>query len=863
MIFQKQYLFKLFSFFLLLTFILLYHSCDFYSPKRTIDLTKDQWHFSSTDDSLKGKAYLPGSIQMDLLKNKMIPPPYYRLNETKLQWIGKRDWIYQTTFDVPGDIYKLKNLELLFKGLDTFAKIFLNDSLVLTANNFFREWKLPVKKLLRSRNNKLKIVFRSPLKVIKKIKNEVKIPLMTDYAYVRKPAYHFGWDWGPVFVTEGVWRPVELTAWQVARIKNVWIVQKEISREKAVLDFVYQIEADAEITAKLNLKCLTNNAGKNKIVILKKGNNEIHFPFEINKPKLWWTNGLGEAFLYKFVSTLIYAGNKIDEVKSRTGLRTLRLVQKPDSLGKSFYFELNGVPVFAKGANYIPQDMFLNRPTKKNYEYIVKQAKAANMNMLRVWGGGIYEKDLFYDLCDENGILVWQDFMFACSMYPGDKEFLNNVKQEAIDNVVRLRNHPCIALWCGNNEVSQGWRDWGWQKQYSKGERKKLYGDYVKLFEELLPSVVEQYDSGRAYWPSSPLFGWGYPLKSGGDVHYWGVWHGQQPFENFNKSRYIGRFMSEYGFQSCPEMSSIKKFTKPSDWDIHSEVMLLHQKHRIGYPVIDKYIKWYFNWPKDFEAYLYVSQVLQAYGIGTAIEAHRRAMPFCMGTLYWQLNDCYPVTSWSSIDYYGKWKALHYKAQGLYKPVLISPVVKDDNLKLFIVSDKLKSLPSTLSLKLFDFNGQLLKELKKPVIIEPNTSKVYLTLKTKDFLRGADPSNIVLRISLFNNNLEIATKNFFFVKPKHLNLQKPAIEFSAVKIPGGFQLTFTSNKLAKSVFLSTEDGKGFFTKNFFDLIPDIPVKLNYKTKDKNFFPKRDIKIYSLYDSYLHKPLNVTSVKSSF
>ncbi len=800
---------------------------------------------------------------MDLLKNKMIPPPYYRLNETKLQWIGKRDWIYQTTFDVPRNIYKLKNLELNFKGLDTFAKIFLNDSLVLTANNFFREWKLPVKKLLRSRNNKLKIVFRSPLKVIEKIKKEVKIPLMTDYAYVRKPAYHFGWDWGPVFVTEGVWRPVELTAWQVARIKNVWIVQKEISREKAVLDFVYQIEADAEITAKLNLKCLTNNAGKNKIVILKQGNNEIRFPFEINKPKLWWTNGLGEAFLYKFVSTLIYAGNKIDEVKSQTGLRTLKLVQKPDSLGKSFYFEINGVPVFAKGANYIPQDMFLNRPTKKNYEYIVKQAKAANMNMLRVWGGGIYEKDLFYDLCDENGILVWQDFMFACSMYPGDKEFLDNVKQEAIDNVVRLRNHPCIALWCGNNEVSQGWRDWGWQKQYSKGERKKLYGDYVKLFEELLPSVVEQYDSGRAYWPSSPLFGWGYPLKSGGDVHYWGVWHGQQPFENFNKSRYIGRFMSEYGFQSCPEMSSIKKFTKPSDWDIHSEVMLLHQKHRIGYPVIDKYIKWYFNWPKDFEAYLYVSQVLQAYGIGTAIEAHRRAMPFCMGTLYWQLNDCYPVTSWSSIDYYGKWKALHYKAQQLYKPVLISPVMKDDNLKLFIVSDKLKSLPSTLSLKLFDFNGKLLGEMKKPVIIEPNTSKVYLTLKTKDFLRGADFSNIVLRISLFNNNLEIAKKNFFFVKPKHLNLQNPAIESSAVKIPNGFQLTFTSNKLAKSVFLSTEDGKGFFTKNFFDLIPGIPVKLNYKIKNKNFFPKRDIKIYSLYDSYLHKPLNVTSVKPSF
>ncbi len=832
----------------LVTFLFIFKGCSTYPSKKVLNLSKADWHFAQADSNLEGKAFVPGSVQMDLLKNKLIPPPYYRTNENKLQWIGEKDWIYFTSFSVPATLLRRQKIDLIFKGLDTFAEIFLNDSLILKSDNFFRSYSVDVTRLLKPKN-KLKIFFHSPLKVIEKKKKEEPIPLTEDYAYVRKPAYHFGWDWGPRFITEGIWQPVELIAWSVAEIKDVQVVQRKLTKEKALLDFVFTVKSEVNRAFELQVKCLTTGKSVAKRVQLKNGNNKKVLRFVVENPKRWWTNGRGEPFLYSFLAELNFANNTIDKKPVRTGLRTLRLVQKPDSLGKSFYFELNGVPLFAKGANYIPQDVFLNRPTKEQYERLILQVKNANMNMLRVWGGGFYEKDLFYDLCDENGILVWQDFMFACSMYPGSKEFISNVQKEAIENVVRLRNHPCIALWCGNNEVAIGWKDWGWPKNYSRKDSAKLYGDYKKLFENVLPSVVSRFDSGRAYWSSSPLFGWGYPVYAGGDVHYWGVWHGQQTFENFEKKKYIGRFMSEYGFQSCPELSSIKKFTLPEDRELNSTVMLLHQKHRIGYPVIDKYLKWYYKWPKNFDSYLYVSQALQAYGIGKAIESHRRTMPFCMGTLYWQLNDCYPVASWSSIDYYGKRKALYFKVKELYSPILISPKRKGNNVKILIVSDKLKGEQATLNLTLMNFAGEKLKGVEKPVIIKPNTSKVYFTFNIQQLLEGADTSSVFLKIKLAKRRNILAKKYFFFVFPKNLKLKAPQIKVCSKAVSQGFSLTLSSKSLAKDVFLATVDGEGEFDNNFFDLIPTEPITVFLKTEAKNFNPSKELLIYSLYDSY--------------
>ncbi len=834
---------------ILLSLIIFTMACKEENKLIRQDLSNGEWTFRQADSSLTGKAHVPGCIHTDLLTEGLIEDPYYRDNEKKLQWIGEKTWIYSTTFDVQDNVLKMNNICMLFKGLDTYANIYLNDSLLLAADNFFREWKVDVRSVLKPKGNSINVEFLSPVEINKKKKQKSQIPLFNDYVYTRKPAYHFGWDWGPVFITAGIWKPIVIEAWDNVRFRNMHIIQQHLSDEEAKLNLIYEVEADDESEATLEVRCLENNSQTKQQVRLTKGVNKIEIPFAINNPKRWWSNGLGDAYLYKFQSNLIINGTTVDEINERIGLRALELVQKPDSIGKSFHFELNGVPVFMKGANYIPQDLFLNRPTENDYKNVINQAVAANMNMLRVWGGGFYENDIFYNLCDENGILVWQDFMFACSMYPGDTAFLENVKQEAVQNVKRLRNHPSIALWCGNNENYIGWKDWRWSNRYSKEDSTQLWQDYEKLYHELLANVIKENDSKTFYWPSSPLFGWGYPVNTEGDVHYWGIWHAQEPFENFQKPEFTGRFMSEYGFQGCPEMSSVKKFTLEEDWDINSPVMLMHQKHRIGYPVIDKYFNWYYKKPKDFEAYLYLSQVQQAFGIGIAFEAHRRAMPHCMGTLFWQINDCYPVTSWASIDCYGKWKALHYKTRELYKEVLVSPFVENERINIYVVSDKLTPIDAKIELKLYDFSGEVLNEAVQTVKIGANKSKIYFSETVSGFLKGSKKNEVVLVAKVTANNETLAQKKYYFVHPKELNLKKAGIKMTSNKIENGFELTFSSQSLAKDVFLSTENGDGFFTTNFFDVIPGNPVKLKFEINKDNFEPEKEVEIYSLIDSF--------------
>ncbi len=814
-----------------------------------MDLSKAEWKFHEKGSDKILPAKVPGCVQMDLLANGEIPDPYYRTNEDSLQWIGEKDWVYQTEFRAAPGIMKMDNVELVFKGLDTYADVYLNNAPVLKADNFFREWRVNAKPLLKEGKNTLEIRFTSPIKVNKEKKEKSRIPLEYLYAYTRKPAYHFGWDWGPVFVTQGIWQPVLLEGWNNARIRNMWIYQNGLTDKKADLTLLYEIEADKDVEVEITAVCENTGQKEQNVFHLKKGMNKAGLFFTIENPKRWWTNGLGDPYLYTFKTEMKINRRTVDSISGRTGLRTLKLVQKPDSLGKSFYFELNGVPVFMKGANYIPQDMFLNRPTIETYKRTIKDAVDANMNMLRVWGGGFYEKDIFYDLCDENGLLVWQDFMFACAMYPGDEHFLKNVKEEAIQNVKRLRNHPSIALWCGNNEVSVGWRHWGWPKKYNKADSAKVWHDYEKLFEQILPEVIRKYDPERFYWPSSPSTNWDGRVNTEGDVHYWGVWHGQEPFEEFKKPENIGRFMSEYGFQSLPEMSSIKKFTIPEDRDIHSQVMLTHQKHRIGYPVIDKYIKWYYRFPKDFRAYLYISQLLQSYGMDMAIEAHRRSMPRCMGTLYWQLNDCYPVASWSSVDYYGKWKALHYRVRDIYRKILVSPVIEKNRLNVYVISDARQPLNGTLEMKLYDFKGKLVKSVKKDTEVAPNSSQIYYSVPAGKFLNGHAKNDVILTAKFTGENGQQAENHFFFVYPKNLMLQKGKISFTSQKVENGYELTFTSDIFAKEVFLSTDDGKGFFTVNFFDLIPGQPVTTVFQIDEEIPDLQKAVKVYSLVDSY--------------
>jgi beta-mannosidase len=484
--------------------------------------------------------------------------------------------------------------------------------------------------------------------------------------HTRKPGYHYGWDWGPRLVSSGIWRPITLEAWNEVRIENLKIVQNEVESDRACLTAVFEVESKCATSASLGILLGSEMVGFQK-VMLRPGLHAYEVPFHIDFPKLWWCNGLGDAHLYSLTAKLLLK-ERVITCTERVGIRTIELVQEKDDVGSSFYFKLNGVPVFMKGANYIPNDIYQTRVSDEKYRKVIETARDSNFNMLRVWGGGFYENDLFYELCDEAGILVWQDFMFACAMFPGHEAFVENVRQEAVDNVRRLRNHPCLALWCGNNEIVVAWERWGWkERELEIGEEHatRIWRDYEHLFHEVLAQVVDEHDPARSYWSSSPTVEPGVPSSlTSGDEHYWGVWHQKQPYETY--STHIGRFMSEYGFQSFPELRTVKEYALPEDFGLLTDVMKAHQRSPVGNEAIEHYMLQSYRQPRDFEEFLYVGQVLQAELIKYAVEAHRRAMPYCMGTLYWQLNDCWPVASWSSMDSSLRWKALQYFVKKSY-----------------------------------------------------------------------------------------------------------------------------------------------------------------------------------------------------
>jgi beta-mannosidase len=483
-----------------------------------------------------------------------------------------------------------------------------------------------------------------------------------------------------------------------------------------------------------------------------------------------------------------------------------------------------------KGANYIPQNSFQNKVTLHQYEKLISDVVTSNMNMLRVWGGGIYEKDVFYDLCDAKGILVWQDFMFACAMYPGDVAFLKNIKEEATQQVKRLRNHASIALWCGNNESAEGWKRWGWQKNRTEKEKKEIWNDYLAVFDTILPNVVAEF-SETTYWETSPKYGRGNPkYKTAGDAHDWWVWHDGYPFEHFENN--APRFMSEFGFQSFPSFETIKYINQKDSINLQTAAIKSHQKHAKGFQLIAEYMKRNYNIPTNDDDYLYVSQLLQAKGVVMGIEAHRRAKPTNMGTLYWQLNDCWPAISWSSIDYFGNWKALQYKAKKAFENVLISTILENNSVQTFVINDTFDPIQNVLKLKVVDFYGKEIWSDSKEIEVLENSSKSFYDFS----LDSIDQESSVL-ITEFNNQ----TSFYYFAKPKDLNLPKSAIEKEIVKTKKGFSIRLKSSVLQKEVFLFTKE-KGHFSDNFFDLMPN---KIKVITFKSDIEALSDLKIKTL------------------
>jgi len=815
-------------------------------------------------------AQVPGVVHTDLLHNKLIPDPFDRNNEFHLQWVGLADWEYQTTFQVDTSALTHEHIDLVFEGLDTYADVYLNEQTILHCDNMFRRWRIPAKTLLKAGPNTLRIEFHSAVeKMLPYVKSlPYVLPSISTHnfgneegiataPYTRKAPYNYGWDWGPRFLTEGIWKSVRLESWDKLRIENFHIHQQNINTDIANVTAELDIETGRATTATLGLAhdelSASQMTDESQTLQLNAGINHISVPVRIISPKLWYPVGYGPQNRYRFSASIKFGREVVARAETRTGLRSIELRRVADQWGKSFEFVVNGISVFAKGADVIPFDSFPNRVTPEIHRKILQSARNAHMNMVREWGGGYYESDDFYDICDELGIMVWQEFMFGGDMVPGDVAFQENVRQEAIDQIKRLRDHPSIVIWCGNNEVETGWHHWGDRQEFKESisaeQRERVWQDYVILFADILKSTVAQYADPTPYTPSSPSANFEEvpDNQHNGDMHYWQVWHAQAPASDYTEQ--FPRFMSEFGFQSFPEMRTIRSFAKPEDFDIRSTVMQAHQKNKGGNERILTYMLREYRQPKDFESYVYLSQVQQAEIIKIGAEHLRRQRPRTMGSLYWQLNDCWPVASWASIDYFGRWKALHYYARRFYDDLLISPFLHDDKVDVYVVSDKLQPLSGMIRMRLLDFSGNVLLEQSKEVQIPAQSSAIYFTVDKTTWTAKGDPRRSFLVFDLAVDKKNVSRNLVFFDVTHNLELPAPDIETAVSESGGEYTVTLKSPKLARNVYLSFGNLDVEVSDNYFDILPGEPATVRIKTSATLEVLKSELKSTSLTDAF--------------
>ncbi|TND09836.1 MAG: beta-mannosidase [Bacteroidetes bacterium] len=775
----------------------------------------DKWNFRKKTDAIGLPAQVPGTVHQDLLKNFKIRDPFYGTNEKNAQWIENTDWEYKHVFSFDLKRSGEDHVELVFEGLDTYANVYLNDTLILQADNMFRSWRVDIKKQLKQGTNEIRVVFESAVRKGKEAAQKLPYTLPGDEKiFTRKAQYQYGWDWGPRLVTCGIWKPVYIETWRSGRLSDLHL-DYTVRGQKVTGTFTAQLEGAGPGSYEMIVAdgMTGNTIGRSELNI----KNNINVPVQlrtaivIDSVRPWWCSGYGAQEIYRFRIFIRANGKEIARKDYQTGFRELKLVREKDQQGESFYFLLNGVPVFAKGANWIPGDNFLPRMTAEKYRSLLTEAKASNMNMLRVWGGGVYEQ------------------------------------------VIRLRSHPCIALWCGNNEIDEGWHNWGWQKQYkySATDSARIWNDYQLLFEKTLRPIVEE-NTGAAYWPSSPSIGWGRSESlRRGDAHYWGVWWGMEPFSAYEKK--VGRFMSEYGFQGMPAMSTIRKFAEEKDFDLQSAVMKQHQKHPAGYQTIQTYLERDYKKPKDFESYVYISQLLQAEGMRKAIDAHRRARPWCMGTLYWQFNDCWPVTSWSGIDYYGNRKALQYAVKKAYAPVAVSMQAEKDSLVFYICNDSRepsgKVLFSVLALQSSGTGEQKDNRGKKLTLAAGSVTRY--AIHRSELFSEKDTAGITIVTALNNESRLIYSGTHFLVAPKNLDLQAPQLHWKISEENGRTFLNISSSNLAKNVFLEVPREHVLFSDNFFDIAPSGNIRVEITGGLSAPALLKNLRVRTLYDTYTH------------
>lgn len=801
-------------------------------------------------------ARIPGCFHEDLLCAGAIPDPFDGTNEQAVFNLSEEKWIYSLEFEVDRLAANHGAAVLCFEGLDTLANVELNGRLLGRTTNMFRQYEFPVAGLLREGVNELVVTFDSPLPLMRE-KQAARpmyawlIPQSPEGgAYIRKMACNFGWDWGPVLPTSGIWRSVGLELRSNIRIGDLYIAQEHGKGDVKLSGKLAVTEPGADSAR------MTVLLEDREIVRTTEKLSGAHATLEvtIREPQLWWPYGMGDQPLYDVrVELLDDKGTVLDLCTERIGLRELRLDRHKDEHGESFRFVCNGRPFFAKGANWIPPDAVYTRAGNEEYRSLLVAARDANMNMVRVWGGGIYEHDYFYDICDELGLCVWQDFMFACSTYPVfDGAWLADVEAEARDNVRRIRHHACLALWCGNNELEQGLVGNEWT------DRMMSWDDYTRLFDDLLPAIVKELDPDRDYWPASPHTPHGdrtdHRDESCGDAHLWDVWHGQKPFEWYRTTRH--RFVSEFGFQAFPEPRTVRAFCPPGERHLASTVMEAHQRSGVGNTLIMSYLLDWFRLPTTFEYTLHLSQILQAMSIKYAVEHWRRLMPRTMGALYWQLNDTWPGVSWSSLDYFHRWKGLHYYARNFFAPVLLS-LIEDSgkrSVECHVTNDNETAGTGTLDWLAMTPDGREIARGSEAVAYNANTNTHVHTIMFSADLSEADMNQALVMAWLRKDGATLSSNLAHFSRPKNIRFREPEMSLQVNEIGDSgqhFQLNLSTKYPALYVFCDLGDVDARWSDRYFHIMPGHPVEVAITTPDRMSVEsvKERLVVKSLYDTY--------------
>ncbi len=818
-----------------------------------------KWQFQQAGTEEWLPANVPGGVHTDLLACGRIPDPFAADNEKRVQWVAESDWVYRTGFACPQELLSEEKVFLVCDGLDTLATVVLNGHELGTTNNMFRRYQWEIKSLLNKKGaNDLTISFASAVKFTAKQQARRPLPGVSQAIiggpHLRKAPCQFGWDWGPQLPPVGIWKDIRLEGTSGARLAEVHLRQ-EHSGGQVALKAGISVERwdDSPLAVLVHITAPGGEIVEKEAVLPARGQVLVKVP--ISRPELWWPNGYGQQPLYQVEVSLLHKNasrvQTLDVRRYQVGLRTIELRQQEDPWGRSFVFVVNDIQILAKGSNWIPADSFPTRITDEYLEGLIRSAAETHQNMLRVWGGGFYEEERFYDLCDRYGILVWQEFIFSCSIYPLDSPaFLKNVHAEVVENVQRLRHRASLALWCGNNEMEWGWVDWNWKRPELEG----LKAAYDRFFHHTLPKWCLAEDPDHAYWPSSPSSDTPFDNPNGqrqGDAHYWDVWHGRKPFSSYRDQ--YPRFMSEFGFQALPPLATIRTYAQEPDWNMTSYIMEMHQKNASGNSLMVGQLLDTFRLPRDFVSLVYLSMALQAEGIRYGVEHWRRHPERVAGILYWQLNDCWPVASWSSLDYFGRWKALHYAARRFFAPLMLSIEDKPPKQAVYVSNDQLEPWQGSVRWALETLAGEELASGQAPVMAAPQAATRVCELDFSVHISDDNLRALVFIAELYQGERLVARQTAGFAPIKHLSLADPAMQAELHTEKGQLRIDLTSRSLALLVELSLMGADVVFSDNYFNLPAGRTTRISCPlpagwTLNR---ARKALRLCSVYDSYSH------------